>query len=71
MVADDSSSINAVAGAGSLAASFGEKVGVAASIGLSLAFNDIGNDVDASIRNADEGVTTTAGGVTVSALTQG
>ena len=45
VVADDSSSIDAVAGAGSLAASFGGSTGIAVSIGLSLAFNEINNDV--------------------------
>ncbi|MCB1998993.1 MAG: LEPR-XLL domain-containing protein, partial [Rhodoferax sp.] len=67
----DSSSINAVAGAGALAAGFGGTAGIAAAIGLSLAFNEIDNDVAASIRNADQGVTATTGGVTVSAVTQG
>ena len=41
VVAVDSSSINAVAGAGAVAASFAGTAGIAASIGLSLSFNEI------------------------------
>src|SRR5262249_23736760 len=50
----DGSGINAIAGAASLAAGLGISNGVAVSIGLSLAFNEVGNDVAASILNADE-----------------
>src|SRR5205814_5688268 len=68
----DGSGINAIAAAASLAAGLGISNGVAVSIGLSLAFNEVGNDVAASILNADESVKTTrTGRVTVSAGTQG
>ena len=70
--ADDASGIDAIAGAASLAAGFGSSAGIGVAIGLSLAFNEIDNDVDASIQNADEGVKTTAGSaITISALSQG
>jgi len=70
--AHDSSVINAIAGAASLAGSVGGTAGVSVAIGLSLAFNDISNVVSASIINADEGVfTTNGGGVQISASSDG
>lgn len=74
VVADDSSGINAIAGAASLAAGFGSTTGVAVAVGLSLGFNEISNNVEAYISNADQGVTTTGGelgDITISALSQG
>ncbi len=74
VVADDSSGINAIAGAASLAAGFGSTTGVAVAVGLSLGFNEISNNVEAYISNADQGVTTTGGelgDITISALNQG
>ena len=69
--AGDTSTITATAAAASLAASFG-KTGVSISIGLSLATNQIDNDVEAYIANAvtpvapaTTGVTTTVGGISV------
>ncbi|MGH3580599.1 MAG: hypothetical protein ACRDUB_03375, partial [Mycobacterium sp.] len=69
--AADASSIDAVAGAVALALGFGGTAGVAVSIGLSLGFNEVDNDVQAFIINANNGVTTFSGGVTISAATQG
>jgi hypothetical protein len=64
--AEDSSTIKAVAGAASLTGGFGG-VGVAVSIGVALAKNEISNQVEAYIANADGdssaldyGVTTTS-----------
>ena len=62
----DTSIITATAGAASLAGSVGGTAGVSASIGLAVAYNEISNVVDASIRNADQGVTAT-GNVSVAA----
>lgn len=59
----DGSSIVSIAGAASVAASFGGSAGVAVSIGVALARNAISNAIDAVIRNADQGVTTTVGNV--------
>ena len=61
LVADDSSSIQGIAGAASIAGSVGGKAGVSVSIGLSLAFNRVDNRVEAFISNADQGVTAPAG----------
>lgn len=69
--AEDSSGINAIAGAGSIAAGFGATAGVAVSVGLSLGFNEISNNVEAYISNADQGVTTSSGSITISALSRG
>lgn len=70
--ADDSSVVNAIAGAASVAASFGGTAGVSVAIGLALAFNEVSNDVSAYIANADEGVLTTgSGNVDISAASQG
>jgi hypothetical protein len=66
--AEDASSISAVTGAASLAAAFGG-VGVAVSIGVSGAYNQISNNVAAYIYNAGDsgGITTTTGNITVEA----
>ncbi len=71
IAASDASGINAVAGAASLAASVGGTGGGAVSIGLSIAINEVRNDVEAYISNADGGVTTSGGSITISAVSQG
>ncbi|MCK9233336.1 MAG: hypothetical protein M0P04_11190, partial [Syntrophales bacterium] len=71
LVADDSSSIQGIAGAASIAGSVGGKAGVSVSIGLSLAFNRVDNRVEAFIANADQGVTTSNGSISLSAETSG
>jgi hypothetical protein len=66
--AEDTSTISAVIGAGSLAAGFGS-TGVAVSIGIAGAYNTISNDVAAFIVNAGDGVGTTNGGaITIEAF---
>ena len=65
--ATDASTISSDAGAASLAGSVGGTAGVSASIGVSLAKNEISNEITASIDNADSGVTTTAGDITLTA----
>jgi hypothetical protein len=69
--AEDGSSINAVAGAASIAAGFGASAGVAVAAGLSLAFNEVSNNVEAHISGMDKGVTTSSGSITISALSGG
>ncbi|TVS11137.1 MAG: hypothetical protein EA424_24230, partial [Planctomycetaceae bacterium] len=69
--ADDASGISAIAGAASLAGSVAGTTGVAVSIGLSVALNEISGDVAAYIANAEQGVTTTDGSVSLSAVSQG
>lgn len=66
LTARDLSTISAIVGAASLAFAFGGTGGVAVAIGVSLARNTIANEVAASIANAT--VTTTPGGVTLTAL---
>jgi hypothetical protein len=70
IVATDQSSIDAIAGAAALSFAFGAEVGVAVSIGLSLGFNEVDNEVQAFTVNANDGITTSAGNVTISAATQ-
>ena len=65
LAAEDSSGINAISGAASLAASVGGTTGVSVSIGLSLAFNEVGNVVAAYISQADKGVKTASGSIDV------
>ena len=65
--AEDTSNIKADAGAASLAAGIGSTTGVAVSVGISLAINEINNQVAAYIANADNFVKTTSGGITISA----
>ncbi|MDB5862130.1 MAG: repeat-containing protein, partial [Ramlibacter sp.] len=69
--ADDASGIHAIAAAGSIAAGFGSTAGVAVSLGLSLAFNEVANEVESFIRNADEGVTTSSGDISLSSSARG
>lgn len=71
LYAEDGSGINAVAGAASLSVGFGSTAGVAVAAGLSLAFNEVSNNVEAYIRGMDEGVTTSGGSITISAVSQG
>ncbi|MBE9183045.1 hypothetical protein IQ268_31410, partial [Oculatella sp. LEGE 06141] len=63
--ADDRSNIAAIAGAASLAASFGGTAGVSLSIGVALAQNEISNEVATFIKNADTGVTARSGAITL------
>jgi hypothetical protein len=49
VIAADVTSIDSTAVSGAIAGAFGSKIGVAAAIGVSLAYNDIQNDVTASI----------------------
>ena len=67
--ADDMSTINADTGAVSVAASFG-MFGASVSVGVALAANEIDNQVEAYIKNADN-LTTTVGGVTVTSPSVG
>ncbi|MGB8168696.1 MAG: hypothetical protein WCF18_14460, partial [Chthoniobacteraceae bacterium] len=69
--ASDSSSIDAIAGAAALAGSAGGTTGAAVSIGLSIAFNEISGDTAGYIKNADQGVVSTTGNISVSAISQG
>ena len=64
--ASDASTVTAFAGAVALAAAFGG-VGAALSIGVSLARNDISNDVEASISNTFHGVVARVGAITLDA----
>ncbi|MDX6677211.1 MAG: hypothetical protein QOE31_1263, partial [Solirubrobacteraceae bacterium] len=63
--ASNRASISSIAAAASLAGSVGGQAGVAISIGISVATNTVDVDVDAYIANAR--VTTTTGGVTITA----
>ena len=65
--ASDASQIKALAGAASIAGTVGGSIGVAVSIGLSIAINQVDNDVEAFVK--DVHLTTTTGGVTLSATT--
>ena len=69
LTATDQSTVTALAGAASLAASFAGEVGVSASIGVSLAKNSINDDVEAYVSNTPIGLTTTVGGIDVEAKT--
>src|SRR5258706_476535 len=62
----DSSSISADAGAISVPASCGGGAGVSTSVGVALAYNEIANQVEAYVLDADQ-VEATAGAVTLSA----
>ena len=64
--AKNSSAINAIAGAASVAAAFGA-TGLAVSIAISLAQNDISGVVEAHISNADNLVEATDGDISVRA----
>ena len=69
ITADDSSGIFAVAGAASISGAFGGTAGVAVSVGLSMAFNEVASDVSAYIHNAD--VDASSGAATVAATSSG
>jgi hypothetical protein len=64
--ASDASTIDVLTEAVSIAGSFGG-TGVSLSIGVAIAKNEIGNDVEAYITNADQGVTTATGDLTLTA----
>ena len=66
--AHDVSTINAKVAAASLAAAITGGGGAAVSVGVSLATNRIDNAVEAYIANADVGVTTTVGAVSLDAI---
>jgi hypothetical protein len=66
LLAQDASGISATAGAASLAGSAGGTAGVSVSIGIAVALNEIGNTVDAFLRDAD--LVEAAGDVTIKAL---
>ena len=70
ITATDSSGISAIAGAAAVAAGFGV-VGAALSIAVTIAYNEVDNDVDAYVANADQGVSTTGGAMKVAASTAG
>ncbi|MBF0462627.1 MAG: hypothetical protein HQL87_14685, partial [Magnetococcales bacterium] len=57
LLAQDPSSITALAGAAAMAAALGGAAGVSVSVGVSLACNRIDNSVLAYISNADQGIT--------------
>ncbi|MEY2518222.1 MAG: large repetitive protein, partial [bacterium] len=71
LTATDASGIKALAGAAAIAAAIGGDNSVAVALGISIALNEVGVAVDASIRNADQGLTTTAGGVSLNASSNG
>ena len=66
LAADDTSRINAITGAATLAGGFGA-TGVAVSVGVAVAHNSISNDVAAFITRADTGVTATVGDISLAA----
>jgi hypothetical protein len=68
--ADNAASINAVAGAASLGASLAGSNSVAVTIGLSLAFNQIGGDTDARVEGVDQ-VSARSGDLRIRAISQG
>ncbi|MBT7080925.1 MAG: hypothetical protein HN929_05590, partial [Chloroflexi bacterium] len=68
--AEDNSSIEAVAGAASLAASLGGQSSVSVSIGMSIAFNETNNNVESYIANADK-VEATSGDIHIEAVSGG
>ncbi|MFA6776746.1 MAG: hypothetical protein WCR76_10845, partial [Sphaerochaetaceae bacterium] len=67
LTAKDTSAINSIAGAASVAAAFGGSEGVAVSIGVALAENHIGNQIDAYIANVAMPTTDSVGNITVRA----
>ncbi|MDN5760315.1 MAG: hypothetical protein L0H59_17630, partial [Tomitella sp.] len=69
LAASDASGIRSIAIAGAVAAAFGG-TGVALSIGVSLAFNEVDGEVAAYVANVDD-LTTTSGDVTISATRSG
>ncbi|WP_236960758.1 beta strand repeat-containing protein [Methylobacterium durans] len=69
--ASDTSAITAATGAAALSAAGGGAAGVSVAVGFALALNTIAGTVEAAIRNADTGLTTRSGGVSVSATSNG
>ena len=69
--ADDTSSIKATAGAASLTVSFAPSSALSLSIGVALARNEVANEIEAYIKNADDTVETTAGNIDLSATSHG
>ena len=69
--ATDSSGVQAIVAAASIAASVGGTTGIAFSIGFSMALNQVANAVEAAIKNANPGVTTTSGGISITATVAG
>ena len=70
LIATDASGIKALAGAASIAASVSGPTTVAVSVAMTQALNEVGVAVDASIRNADQGVTA-AQGISLAATADG
>jgi hypothetical protein len=66
ILADDTSTINAITGAATLAAGFGG-TGVAVAMGISIAYNDISNDVSAYIAEANNSVSTDTEAISITA----
>ena len=69
LTADDASAITVFTGAASIAGSFGG-VGVSLAIAVAIANNEVSNDVQAYIANADTGIATT-GAISLSAVSGG
>ncbi|MEQ9409446.1 MAG: calcium-binding protein, partial [Fuerstiella sp.] len=67
VLSSDTSSITALTGAASIAGGFGG-VGVAASIGVAIAYNEIDNDISASVRDGNTIIDTSVGALTVQAV---
>ena len=61
--ATDGSGIQALAGAASIAVSLAPSNAISVALALSIAFNEVSNHVEAAATGADQGITTTAGGV--------
>ena len=61
--ATDGSGIQALAGAASIAVSLAPSNAISVALALSLAFNEVSNHVEAAATGADQGITTTTGGV--------
>ena len=66
--AQDTSKITSIAGAASIAASFGLYTGVAVSVGVALAHNEIGNIVQAYILDANDLVKSTIGNIELTVI---
>ena len=61
--ATDASGIQALAGAASIAVSLAGSNAISVALALSIAFNEVSNQVEAAVTGADQGLTTTSGGV--------
>ena len=70
ITATDSSGIRSIAGAAAIAASIGGAAG-AISIGLSIAFNEVSDDVAAFIKDVGSKVEATSGNIVISASSSG